>query len=332
MVFSLHLFGRLLFDLGSMVPSEESSRYFYILLTSITEEFISMNSLIFYLLSHTHNQSKTAKNPLSPCTPDAGWHISAMSRICIVVLALFLPSPPPPPGAVLVLCRSGHTQNWRWLLTWNKGPPLQQSLHSASGQRKPTYWDKEELGELRRKKGWYQHLSTHSSPGKSHGLSSPLSGPRFWHQKSTGIVYLVLFVALLRCHWSLTFSTLFFEAAGGNPQHCISGHLVSEHAFNWQLSAWRLPHLSVSSSRSHSAPLSWCRARIPSSSRAVPRARTSFPVTLPLHARTHCHPTYWLVICLPVFSFRQAIQNLKPILNICIFPILLVQIVFVCEI
>lgn len=40
------------------------------------------------------------------------------------------------------------------------------------------------------------------------------------------------------------FSTLFFEAAGGNPQHCISGHLLSEHVFNWQLSAWRSSHLS----------------------------------------------------------------------------------------
>ena len=201
------------------------------------------------------------------------------------------------------------------------GPHFSKAFTQPPGQRKPTYWDKEELGELRRKKDQYQHLSTHSSPGKSHVLFFPLSGPRFWHQKSTGIVYLVLFVALLCCHWSLTFSTLFFEAVGGTPQHCISGHLVSEHAFNWQLSAWRLPHLSVSSSRSHSAPLSWCRARIPSSSKAVPRARTSFLVTLPLRARTHCHPTYWLVICLPVFSFRRAIQNLKPILNICIFPI-----------
>lgn len=123
--------------------------------------------------------------------------------------------------------------------------PTSVKPSQSPGQRKLTYWDKEELAELWRKKGQYQHLSTHSSPGKCHGLFFPLSGPRFWHQKSTGIVYLVFFFCgFATLSSEPDFSTLFFEAAGGNPQHCISGHLLSEHVFNWQLSAWRSSHLS----------------------------------------------------------------------------------------
>lgn len=141
---------------------------------------------------------------------------------------------------------------------------------------------------------------------------------------------MVLFVAWLRCPRSLTFSTLFFEASGGNPQHYFRPSAFRTHL---QLAVECLEIVT-----------SFCKfQQKPFCSVILMSRKNSFisqgSVTSwyllpgnPAAAWTHRHPTHWLIIWLLPFSFRQAIQNLNPILNICIFPILLVQIVFVCEI
>ena len=131
------------------------------------------------------------------------------------------------------------------------GPHFSKAFTWSPGQRKLTYWDKEELGELRRKKGLvliFKHpflpkqvsrtifppirvliltpeIYGHCIFGFVCGFAT-LSSEPMGTVKSMGTVYLVLFVALLHCPRSLTFSMMFFEAAGGNSQHCISGHLL----------------------------------------------------------------------------------------------------------
>lgn len=124
------------------------------------EEFISINFLIFYLPLHTHNQSKTAKNLLSPRTPDAGWLASAMSRICIAWLAFSpLPAPAPRSSAGTLSFRTHSELTLVIYLEAMRsrkplhGPHFSKAFTWSPGQRKLTYWDTEELGELRREKG-----------------------------------------------------------------------------------------------------------------------------------------------------------------------------------